>query len=187
MISIDTKFGFIYITVNKINGKKYIGKAQYGRKNDWQKYLGSGTYLKRAIKKYGRENFFKIIIDEASSENELRDIEEYYISMFNAVEDENFYNLKNTSIGGDTFTSHPEKERIRGMRIKQMSGEGNHQYGKPKTEKMIESVKKANSKPISIDGIHYPSIQRASEIIGIGATTISYRLSSKNFENYRRL
>lgn len=185
-ISID-KFGFIYITVNKLNNKKYIGKCQYGRKNNWQNYLGSGVYLKRAIEKYGKENFFRIIIDEANSEEELRDIEEYYIDMFDAVNSKDFYNLSPHSIGGDIFSHHPEKERIRGLRIKQMSGSGNHQYGKEKTAKMIESVRKANSKKIEIDGVVYSSGVEASKALNINTTTICYRLSSDKFKNYRRL
>ena len=50
-------YGFIYITTNNLDGKKYIGQKSYSMPN-WKRYLGSGIYLKRAIKKYGRENFF---------------------------------------------------------------------------------------------------------------------------------
>ena len=39
----------IYLTINKINGKKYLGKDV--RNNP--KYLGSGFDLKKAIEKYG--------------------------------------------------------------------------------------------------------------------------------------
>ncbi|WP_426043300.1 hypothetical protein [Bacillus pumilus] len=97
------------MTVNKKNNMRYVGKCVYTRINSWEKYLGSGVYLKRAIRKYGRDNFYRIIIDEADSEEELREIEEYYIDMFDAVSSKEFYNLKGTSIGGDTFTCHPEK------------------------------------------------------------------------------
>lgn len=45
---------FIYETTNLKNGKKYIGK-HYGELND--SYLGSGTLLKKAIEKYGKESF----------------------------------------------------------------------------------------------------------------------------------
>lgn len=107
--------------------------------------------------------------------------------MFDAVKSDLFYNIKESSIGGDTFTDHPEKERIRMMRVLQMSGEGNHQYGKPKSKKMVESVKRANSKPIEIDGVFYKSAEEASKELGIGASTIRYRLSSKNFPQYKRL
>lgn len=43
-------YGFIYITTNLINGKKYIGQ----KKGYNDTYLGSGKILKLAIKKYGR-------------------------------------------------------------------------------------------------------------------------------------
>jgi len=43
----------IYKTTNLINGKIYIGQSF---KHNC-KYLGSGIFLKRAIKKYGIENF----------------------------------------------------------------------------------------------------------------------------------
>lgn len=171
---------------------KYIGKCRYDRINDWKKYLGSGTYLKRAILKYGRDNFYKIIIDEAYCETELRDIEKYYIEMFDAVKSSNFYNISYSSIGGDMFTNHPEKERIRKMRVAQMTGKGNNQYGKPKTEKMINSVKKANSTPISINKLEYPSIIEAERQlrtagIKISASTICNRIKSENFPEYKRL
>ena len=45
----------IYVTTNKINGKKYIGKHQTSDLND--NYLGSGILLKQAIKKYGKKKF----------------------------------------------------------------------------------------------------------------------------------
>lgn len=43
----------IYKTTNKINGKIYIGRYCGNRSS----YLGSGSYLKRAIRKYGKDNF----------------------------------------------------------------------------------------------------------------------------------
>lgn len=181
------RYGFIYITINKVNNMKYIGKCVYGRKNSWSKYLGSGVYLQRAIKKYGRESFYRIIIDECDSEEELRDVEEYYIEQFDAVRSPDFYNIKNTSIGGDTFTNNPNKEYTRMLKSINSSGSRNPMYGKPKTQKMIDSVKKANSRPIMIDNIRYSSITEAAKKLGINNTTIHYRLDVDTFPNYIRL
>ena len=44
-------YGFIYITTNMGNGKRYIGQKIFNR--SWKKYLGSGTRFLKA-KKIGR-------------------------------------------------------------------------------------------------------------------------------------
>jgi len=180
-------YGCVYETTNKLNGMKYIGKCIYERQNDWEKYLGSGTYLKRAINKYGKENFVKVVLDEAYSDKELNKLEETYIERFDAVNSQQYYNIKMTSIGGDVFTHNPRKEDIRRMRKHQMSGTGNHQYGKPKTEKMINSVKEANSRAVEIDGVVYKSQSDAARTLDMGVTTVSFRLDSEGFPNYKRL
>lgn len=85
-------YGFIYITTNLINGKQYIGQHK-GDGND--NYLGSGDRLTVAIKKYGKENFKREIIEFANSLEELNELERYYITLANAVEDDHFYNIAN--------------------------------------------------------------------------------------------
>ena len=179
--------GAVYVTTCSVNGKKYIGKFLYDRINDWEKYLGSGRYLREDIKKYGKDKFIKEIIKNYYTTEELEKAEEELILKTNAVYDDNYYNVKLSSVGGDIFTTNPRKEELREMRKQQMSGQGNHQYGKPKTEKMISSVKKANSRAIEIDGIKYESTSKASRTLGIGHTTIGYRLDSDNYPEYKRL
>ena len=49
----------IYKTTNLINKKIYIGQDTKNNPN----YLGSGKYFKYALKKYGKENFSKEIIE----------------------------------------------------------------------------------------------------------------------------
>ncbi len=49
------RFNIIYLTINNINFKKYIGKHETDNLNDG--YIGSGDALMSAIKKYGKENF----------------------------------------------------------------------------------------------------------------------------------
>lgn len=132
---------------------------------------------------YGEQSFSFTIAYEFSNLQQCMDKE---MELVNSLD--NLYNIvKDSSKGGDIFTNNPRKEEIRKMRIKQMSGKANHQYGKPKTEKMINSVKEANSKKIIIEGKIYDSLTSASKELGIGITTVSYRLNSKTFENWNYL
>lgn len=40
-------YGFIYITENEINMKKYIGVKKFDDNGLWKNYLGSGVVLKK--------------------------------------------------------------------------------------------------------------------------------------------
>jgi hypothetical protein len=96
----------IYITTNLLNGKKYIGMD--GKNNP--KYLGSGTAIKNAIKKYGKNNFKKQIIEQCSSLQELIIREEYWLNYYDAGNNDNFYNMHNRSVGGH-YSSNVIKEK----------------------------------------------------------------------------
>jgi group I intron endonuclease len=84
----------VYITKNIINNKKYIGKDSYNDSN----YLGSGTLLLEDIKKYGKENFKKEILEYCNKDN-LGEREEYWINFFNAVKSKDFYNIRSQTSG----------------------------------------------------------------------------------------
>lgn len=104
-------YGFIYITTNLINGKRYIGQKKYDKEGTWKNYLGSGTYLKRAIEKYGKDNFSKEIVEECESKEKLDEREIYWISFYNAVDSDNFYNIASGGDGGDTISGYNESQK----------------------------------------------------------------------------
>jgi hypothetical protein len=177
-------FGFVYETTNLINGMKYIGKCIFNRQNNWESYIGSGTYLKRAIKKYGKDNFQRDILFLALDEEELNELEELVIEISKAVESSEYYNLKKTSIGGDIFTHHPRKEEIRKLRSEQFAGEGNYWYGREKPDHIIQSIVDANSKKIIVDDVLYNSISECAERTKLKISTIHARLKSETYDNY---
>lgn len=117
-------YGFIYETTNNINGMKYIGQKTYDKKGLWKTYLGSGIYLKRAINKYGKRNFSRIILEECDSKDQLDNRECYWIEFYNAVNSDKYYNIASGGDGGNT---------IQGFSIEEL-----HQLKKLHSQKLLE-------------------------------------------------
>lgn len=88
----------IYLTVNLVNNKKYLGQHKISKEHDY--YLGSGKILQKAIKKYGRENFIKITLETCKTKEEANTLEKQYIKDCDAVNSDEFYNLANGGDGG---------------------------------------------------------------------------------------
>tara|TARA_B110000467_G_C18289231_1_gene463693 strand:+ start:570 stop:1127 length:558 start_codon:yes stop_codon:yes gene_type:complete len=89
------KYHFTYQTTNLINGKIYVGvHSTYNIDDD---YLGSGKFLKLAIKKYGKSNFQKVIL------NLFNTIEEAYVEESYLVDSKFISNPKvyNATVGGN--------------------------------------------------------------------------------------
>ena len=85
------KHYFIYLTTNLINGKKYIGRHSTNNLEDG--YLGSGTLLKRVVKKYGKENFKREILEHCKDLEESILQEKIWINSNNAERSSDYYNL----------------------------------------------------------------------------------------------
>jgi hypothetical protein len=83
----------IYRTTNKINGKYYIGAHRTENLNDG--YVGSGVGLKRAIAKYGKENFITETLHTLPTENEMYEKEKELVSI-----GKNTYNMTKGGYGG---------------------------------------------------------------------------------------
>lgn len=97
-------YGYIYKTTNLINGKVYIGQ----KKGVFKKiYLGSGLYLRRAVKKYGEQNFKAIQIASAETFEELQVLEKFYIKKYKKT-----HKLYNLTDGGDGVVGEQQRNRI---------------------------------------------------------------------------
>lgn len=87
------KYHYIYEIVNTVNGKRYIGKRSCDTPIYEDNYLGSGSELKKDIKKYNKKNFEKRILAICSSSEDAHAVERFYIKNRNAVEDSDYYNI----------------------------------------------------------------------------------------------
>lgn len=100
-------YGIVYLTSFIRFGvikKRYVGQTTIKHSYLDDSYLGSGVWITRAIKKYGKKCFFRETLEECYSKEELNQAEEKWIKRFNAVADKNFFNL---SKGGDNVANPP--------------------------------------------------------------------------------
>ncbi len=125
----------IYKTTNLINGKIYIGKDKH---ND-PKYLGSGRSLQNAIKKYGKENFQKEILEYCKSDKHMAEREMIWITKFNSTNRSVGYNMTNGGNGGNTRINYT-KHQLDEYKIKLSAGVRS-------SEKYSNSVKNKTGKP----------------------------------------
>lgn len=165
----EPNYGFIYMTKNNVNGKLYIG--QHARTmnpedidDSW--YLGSGTALHNAIAKYGEENFKREIIYECKSKSELDYMEQIFISYYNAVSNEEFYNIAGGGKGVGSGENHPMYGKHHTAEAKRkiseaMSGENNPMYGKHHTDETKNKIS------MSKTGITIPHTEEWNSKIGL--------------------
>lgn len=122
------KFNLVYKITNKINGKIYVGVHSTDIVND--SYMGSGSHIKNAIKKYGVENFEKSIIKFCDSESEAYELEKTIVTP-EFILLHNVYNLRE---GGDRYNggrflwTDEQKENLKESHPR--DGKNNPMYGK---------------------------------------------------------
>jgi len=105
----------IYKITNLINGKIYIGQ-HYTSADDG--YLGSGKWIKRAIKKYGKENFIRETIEFCTSAN-VDEKEVYWVNKLGATNPKVGYNIDKGGTGRSPGYKHSKetKEKLRQINL----------------------------------------------------------------------
>lgn len=97
----------VYKTTNLINGSIYIGiHKQKG--SEFDGYLGSGLLLRRAIGKYGVDNFKRETLYEYDSLGESREMERELVNKDFCIR-EDTYNISIGGTGGNTLIGYDEE------------------------------------------------------------------------------
>ena len=141
-------YNCIYMYVNKINGKKYIGQAQNftrrHKEHQWSSHNeADSSYdypFHKAIRKYGIDGFDIVILKENIETREMMD---YYEKLFIKehdclAKDSKGYNVSEGGKGGNKFAGRTE-EQMNETRLKMREsskGEKSNTYGKPRSEKI---------------------------------------------------
>lgn len=140
-------YGYIYKTTNLVNGKIYVGQHR-GESFD-ENYYGSGIILKRALDKYGKNNFSCEILEWCNTKQQLEEREIYWIDKLDSCNSKIGYNR---SAGGYTPRYYGENHPMYGRHQSDASNELNREshLGKKHSQetraKMSATQKKINNK-----------------------------------------
>ena len=130
-------FGYIYISTNSITGKKYIGQHKGPFTT---RYKGSGLKVREDIKKYGAKSFTPELIQYCYSQEELDDMERYYIKKFDAAKSDDFYNISLGGSGGWSLYYGPLRQEHKDKLSKALKGKP--AWNKGHTAETDERVRK---------------------------------------------
>lgn len=124
----------VYMHINKIDGKKYIGVTCQKLKRRWRKGEGykSSDYFYHAINKYGWDNFEHKVLYKGLTKKEAEKIEVELIKKNDATNQNKGYNLNN---GGSLAGKHSKLTR---KKISEASKK------RPVNWKAIEKMKEIN-------------------------------------------
>ena len=151
--------------------KNYVGKS-YVRRIIEDKYLGSGKYLGRAIKRYGRKMFDIRILKEFDTEEAAYQYEEELEPHRNG-----YYNITIGGRGGlrvpgveNAFYGKRHTSATKKLVSDKMSLDKHHNWSGVSTEKMIEKT------------IEYGAMKIAAEALGVSSSTIAKRIKNGGYE-----
>lgn len=118
-------YNCIYMYVNKVNGRKYIGQSVNFNRRHREHLNKDGLLIEKAIKKYGISNFEIIILEEdLNSVEEMNNLERYYIEKYETLVSQGGYNIQRGGNGWEVT------EQFRRECSRRNVGENNYFYGK---------------------------------------------------------
>lgn len=119
-------YGCIYLILNEINKKVYIGKTTKPVKKRWLEHLAEASryaaspdtfpYQSRfypALIKYGADNFTLSVLYYLHAGDDINELEKFYIKQYDATCSERGYNISPGGRGGPLFSGHHHSEVMR--------------------------------------------------------------------------
>jgi predicted GIY-YIG superfamily endonuclease len=95
----------IYVILNTVNEKKYVGITKNGIKNRFRGHSIAKTMLGEDLRKYGKDKFISQIIDETDNRKEAGKKEKNWINVLKTKQSQGGYNAD------VIFTNNPTKSK----------------------------------------------------------------------------
>lgn len=182
-------FYTIYKTTNAVNGRVYIGAHATPDINDG--YLGSGKYLKRAIKKWGVENFSKEILFSFTNERDMFQKERELVTE-DFISSNGTYNIKLGGSGGNpgpigafSGRKHSEetKKRIRDAAFRQVTTkEKRVKLSKNNWAKRDPIAHKKHISEVNLNRIHSEDHRKKVAAANLGRILVNNGLYAKRIK-----
>lgn len=182
-------YGYVYKITNLITGKIYIGQKK-GCPSMSQNYYGSGVYIKKAINKYGLEQFRKEVVELVEDHGEgrqsvLDDLERHYIKINNATKRTVGYNVSDGGTGGG---SSGENHYLYGRRFPEESKRKmiDSKRGKTHTEYTKDKMSRTHKERYALNGHHNKGRKQTKEWVEMMvAINTGSRRSTESKKNIR--
>lgn len=118
---------FVYKTINKLNNKIYIGIHRTTKLDDG--YLGSGKFLRQAIKRYGKKNFSREILFFGENYEQIS-LKEKELVTSEFCKRRDTYNTELGGKGGKIWTNELKKKMSKSVKLGYKNGRINPFLGK---------------------------------------------------------
>ena len=167
-VKIEDKKWCVYMHVNKVNNKVYVGQTcqqppekRWGNDGAGYKCNGGNRHFQNAIQKYGWDNFEHIIFANNLSKEDADKIETLLIALYETTNHDKGYNI---AVGGNVHVG---------------VGENNPFYGKHHTDDTKNRLSEVRSIPVvqlNLNGEYikeFRSGREASRATGVDESTIN--------------
>ena len=157
----------IYMYINKINNKKYVGQAKDFLSRNRKHLKGKKQLIDNKIREYGKENFAVVILRENVPTKCAKNIfEVYYIDKYNTMAKNNCgYNIADGGHNGNAWASKTDEE-FEAMKNKVSKANIGNQYNLGR--KRSEVSKRRQSEAITgrkLTEEHKAKVGKASKMV----------------------
>ncbi len=132
-------YGYIYLIINNVNGKIYIGQHKSNNLNDY--YMGSGSVLHKAFDKYGIDEFEKFLLQFVETKEDADKQEIFWISEYKK-RGKAEYNLTKGGGGGNGGANKGQKRSdIAKIHMKEAAKKRDHHLTDKQKRQISDTLK----------------------------------------------